>query len=244
MRKIATITVVVLATAMLTASMAIAGGKSNQNATSLDITKHFAALDTPDIAIGDSVGTATLTRRDDGLTATAKVEGLKPGGVYTFWWIVSDDFADFPEGVAAVGDGARVIGKSGKATVRMNVDLGDPSIEGFFGAKGWNGEPKLGGGLWPAGPTSPFDPTFDFNPDTAEVHIEIAYHGQKEDAGGNIGKWRSDFWTGEACPEGQDPIYNPGGTEAPYNVVNHIGDPPAIGHQPHCPVSYAAVFTS
>ena len=237
MRKIATITVLVLVLAMLTASMAIAGGKSNQDATALDITKHFEAHDTPGIPISDSVGTATLTRRDDGLTATAKVEGLKPGGVYTFWWIVSDDFADFPTGVAAVGDGARVIGKSGKATVRMNVDLGDPSIEGFFGVKGWAGVDP-----WPDTPTSPFDATFDFDPATAEVHIEIAYHGQKEDAGGNIGNWRSDFWTGTACPEG-DPIYNPGGTDGEYAVVNHIGDPPAIGHQPHCPVSYAAVFT-
>ena len=231
MRKIATITTLVLALAMLTATVAMAGGKSNQDATPGDITKHFTALDTPDIPIGTSMGTATLTRRDDGLTATAKVEGLKPGGVYTFWWIVSDDFTDFPEGVAAVGDGARVIGKSGKATVRMNVDLGDPSIEGFFGAKGWDD-----GIAWPATPTSPFDATFDFDPDTAEVHIEIAYHGQKEDAGGNMGKWRSDFWTGEACPEG-DPVYNPGGTGTPENVVNHLGT------QPHCPVSYAAIFT-
>jgi hypothetical protein len=77
MRKIATITAVALALAMLTASMAIAGGKSNQDATPLPITKHFEGFDAPDIPIGESVGTATLTRRDDGLTATAKVEGLK-----------------------------------------------------------------------------------------------------------------------------------------------------------------------
>jgi len=192
MRRLSVIAVVVLALAMLTASMAIAGGKSNQDATPLDITKHFEALDTPDINIGESVGTATLTRRDDGLTATAKVEGLKPGGVYTFWWIVSDDFGDFPAGVAAVGDGARVIGNSGKATVRMNVDVGDPSIEGFFGVKGWDD-----GIDWPDTPTSPFDATFDFDPSTAKVQIEIAYNGQKEDAGGDIGKGGRTFGPGQ-----------------------------------------------
>ena len=80
--------------------------------------------------------------------------------------------------------------------------------------------------------TLPFHETFDLDPVTAVVHVEIAYHGQEEDAGGNIGKWRSDFWTGTACPTGASG-YNPGGTTGDNLEVNMNG-------QGHCPVSYIA----
>ena len=119
--------------------------------------------------------------------------------------------------------GACVVGKKGNATVRMNLDSSDTGIEGFHDVPGFG----------------PFRPDLDLiDLTTDEVHIEIAYHGQVTDAGGDVSTWRSDFWTGTACPEG-DPVYNEAGTEAPNNVFNHIGPP-----QAHCPVSYAAVFTA
>jgi hypothetical protein len=54
------------------------------------------------------------------------------------------------------------------------------------------------------------------------VRIEIAYHGQAEDAGDDLGTWLEDFWTGSACPP-DTPNPNPA--------------------QPHCPVWYAATFS-
>ena len=121
----------------------------------------------------------------------------------------------FPDNAFVASGGARVAGNSGKATVRMNAETGEASIDGFL---------------------IPFN-DLDFDLDTAEVHVEIAYHGQKGDADGNIGEWRSDFWTGTECPRG-----GPDGINADYAGVNKPGevDLNVIG-QPHCRVSYAFV---
>ncbi len=149
---------------------------------------------------GDEVmGTSKLIRRDDGLNDTAHVSGLIPGGVYTFWWVVIPDGGTFPDNAFVAHGGARVAGQNGKATVRMTADAGQPSVTGFL---------------------IDFQP-LDFDLGTAEVHVEIAYHGQAEDAGDDLGTWMSDFWTGTACPAG--------------GVQGET--------QPHCPVSIVAVHT-
>ncbi len=228
MRKVVTIIAAVLALAMLTATVAMAGGKSNKTGDTVAIVQIFDddgnIQGPPFVTIGDITGTVKLTRRTDGLTATAKVEGLTPGGVYTFWLVVGVDSYELPNAFVANG-GARVIGNSGKATVRINAEVGETGIEGYLSA-------LLGAAQDPD--TLPFHDTLDLNPMEDEVHVEIAYHGPKSAAGGNIGKWRSDFWTGEACPTGTSG-YNPGGTTGAFLDVNLNG-------QGHCPVSYVAFF--
>jgi hypothetical protein len=73
---------------MLTASVAMAGGKSNKNAETPDIVQTFDAEGDsvePWEPEGDIRGTVELTRRTDGLTATANATGLTPRRVNTFW---------------------------------------------------------------------------------------------------------------------------------------------------------------
>jgi hypothetical protein len=86
------------------------------------------------------------------------------------------------------------------ALVRMRAYNGQPGIEGI---------PPLGGAEW-HGLTDPLN---------SVVRVEIAYHGQAEDAGSDLKTWLSDFWTGAACPP-DTPNPNP--------------------DQPHCPVYFAA----
>ena len=70
--------------------------------------------------------------------------------------------------------------------------------------------------------TAPFHQFLDYDLDRTEVHIEVAYHGQVDDPDYSS-QWQTDFWTGA---DGLCPIA--GSTQA--------------ASQPHCPVSYAAVF--
>jgi hypothetical protein len=147
---------------------------------------------------GPTLGWSQLNRRQNGLEATVHVEGLRPGGVFTFWWTIPQ--GDFPgEWFVARGAG-RVIGENGRATVHLSANLGDASIEGL---------PALDGASF--GSLS--------DPLGAVVRVEIAYHGQVEDAGTDLDAWLSDFWTGAACPADGD--------------VN-------ANEQPFCPVYIAA----
>ncbi len=149
------------------------------------------------------VGLARLTRSSDQLRAKALVEGLIPGGVYTFWWIVVQEDGTFPDDIfVASGDGV-VVGGNGRAVAYMTAQAGEASITGFA----------------PGGA----EITFADLEDTmgSIVRIEIAYHGQAADAGGDLDVWLADFWTGSACPP-DTPNPNPA--------------------QPHCPVWYAATF--
>jgi len=70
----------------------------------------------------------------------------------------------------------RVIGRSGTAVVHMRATLGQEGIIGL---------PALGAALW----HEMKDPL------TSIVRIEIAYHGQAEDAGSrsDVKTWLSDF---------------------------------------------------
>lgn len=143
------------------------------------------------------VGWSVLMRRNKKLNALAHIRGLRPGGVYTFWWVVVQDDGTFPDDIFVAGGAGKVVGPNGRATVRMSAKVGQPGIEGFL---------------------VPFDELRDTR--NSIVRIEIAYHGQAEDAGDALDVWLSDFWTGTACPDGGTPNPNP--------------------NQPHCPVYYAA----
>lgn len=200
MRKTTAILIAGLVMTMVTASVASAKpGVERQEVVQIFDDSGEPTGPTP-------IGKAKLVRRGHQLRATAQVTGLKPGGVYTFWWLVGDDFAAFPDVFVALGDSA-VVGKNGKATARMKVRLGEESIRGFLDDT-----------------TAPFHQYLDYDLQTAEVHVEIAYHGQVDDPD-FTDQWLLDFWTGA---EGLCPIE--GSTQA--------------GMQPHCPVSYAAVFLS
>lgn len=192
MRRILTI----LTTALALSLMLIAPAGADANGT--DRTDVMVEIGD---GLGDTIGWSSLIRRDSGLKSTVQVNGLIPGGVYTFWWIAIQE-GGFPVDTFVANGGGAVVGSNGKATVRMRADLGDPSITGFKP----NGVNEL-----------PFAPLHD--PTGARVRVEIAYHGQAEDAGNDLALWLSDFWTGTACP-------TPGGMNA--------------GGQPHCPVYIAA----
>jgi hypothetical protein len=168
-----------------------------------DVVREINADDAPDPGT-DNVGTSRLTRSSEGLKAKVAVHNLEPGGMYTFWWVVPQDFEDgspvIPSGVFVAYGASRVIGDSGIAMVDMRAHTGQEGIEGL---------PALGGAQW----KSLDDPL------NSIVRIEIAYHGQVNEAGGDLPTWKTDFWTGSACPEP--------------DFLNLAG-------QPHCPVYLAA----
>lgn len=161
--------------------------------------------------VSNTLGSSVLVRGDDGLWAKVTVDGLRPGGVYTFWWVIIPAGGSFPADAFVAGEGGRIVGPGGQATAVLTATTGDASISGFH---------------------LPFNP-LNFDLDTAEIHVEVAYHGQAEDAGSNLSTWRTDFWTGTACPSSF-------GLNADYAGVG--GDLNA-GGQPHCPVYIAAIHT-
>ena len=152
------------------------------------VVREFNEDGTP--APGDEVIGRSVLRRDaHGLRANVSVRGLRPGGVYTFWWVVIQDDGDFPDDIFVANGAGAVVGRNGAARVSMRARLGDPGIEGF---------PPLGGA------------SFGSLTDTVGsiVRVEIAYHGQAADAGDDLGTWLSDFWTGAGCPP-ETPNPNP-----------------------------------
>lgn len=154
-------------------------------------------------ASGDEmIGHAILRRAADGLGVVVHAKGLRPGGVYTFWWIAVQGDGTFPDDIYVERAGGAVVGPSGTANIVAWTPLGDDGIEGF---------PVIGDASF----ASLHDPLGSL------VRVEIAYHGQADEAGDDLDLWLSDFWSGAACPP-QTPNPNP--------------------LQPHCPVYYAATF--
>ena len=141
-------------------------------------------------APGDEiVGHARLRRSADGIGVTSHITGLRPGGVYTFWWVVVQDDGEFPNDIYVDGAGGTIVGPSGVANNVAWAPTGDAPIVGF---------PAIG------------DAEFASLNDPLEsiVRIEIAYHGQSAEAGSDLDRWLGDFWTGAACPP-QTPNPNP-----------------------------------
>ena len=174
---------------------------SDQTASDAELMVEFAGASdfTDATVVGDELGLSQLIRSRDDLKAVVHADGLKPGGVFTFWWVVVQDDGTFPEDIFVAHGASAIIGQNGKATVHMSAKKGDLSIVGL---------PALAGAL--------FGDLVD--PENSLVRVEVAYHGQVEDAGDDLDQWMSDFWSGSVCPqEGVNPA-----------------------DQPHCPVYFAA----
>ena len=159
----------------------------------------------PTVFSAATVGWSSLRRTGDRIRATSTASGLEPGGVYTFWIIAVQEDGTFPDDIFVALGAGTIANRNGKAAVHMSARVGDESINGFK-------------------PDGVNELQFADLADTVDsvVRIEVAYHGQARDAGGDLGAWLSDFWTGTACPPGT-PNPNPA--------------------QPHCPVYFAATHT-
>ncbi|MEN8041500.1 MAG: hypothetical protein ABFR95_08350 [Actinomycetota bacterium] len=199
---------------MLATLPAVAAEADQGEATAVSTEPLIQHFDMDGNLDGSIVGWTTLVRRSDNLTAVAHATDLKPGGVYSFWWVVLPPGGAAPDDAFAASGGSAIVGESGGATLVMQAQTGDESIEGFP-------PPALAflGDLEP----------LDFDLATAEVHVEIAYHGQAVDAGDQLDAWRADFWTGTACPEAFG--LNPGGIPGDFNPIG----------QPHCPTYITSI---
>jgi len=206
LRKIVTIIAAVLALAMLTASVAVAG--SERGAEKQDVVQDFDGNGNPTAV---TVGKAQLIRRADGIKATADVSGLTPGGVYTFWWVIPS--ATHPvDSFVALG-GSKIVGQNGKATARMTANVGDPSIEGFFDHLAPLNAFPIGSAL----------ADFDAGMLDDTIRVEVAYHGQADQAADaeELALWKSDFWTGQTgvCADLSVPTF--ANTGQPFCPVTH-----------------------
>ncbi len=165
MKRTPIIASLVIALVLATASVALAGTSKSRT----------PIYDDPSGTAGAEVGWTQLHRDDDRLRATVKTSDLRPGGVYTFWWVTVPT-GDPMEGVFVDLLGSTIVGQNGKATVHGSVAEGTPSIP------------------------IPFDSFLDFvpmtNPEGAVVRVEVAYHGQA-DSENFSDDWLLDFWTGE-----------------------------------------------
>jgi len=198
----------VLAT-VATASPSEQGYESRSTVSVVPVNRIFDDIGTP---VGPTAsGRSLLITREESLRAVTSFNGLKPGGVYTFWWVIIPSGGGFPADAFVAGGGGTVVGDNGRAFANMSAREGDGSIAGFL---------------------IPFQP-LDFDLRTAEIHVELAYHGQASDAGSDLGVWLSDFWSGSACPGGHG--------NNPYASAALAGATEVNPGQPHCPVSYAAV---
>lgn len=204
MRKLSALLATTLLMTVMMIAPASAHDGSQVTVSHARIVQEQSHPDAPD-ATKRNVGWSRLVRTEDGYSATVFARSLNPGGVYTFWWVSPYEFNTdgspvIPGGVFVARGASRVIGADGTARVQMRATTGQPGIVGL---------PALGGLLW----HEMKDPL------TSIVRVEIAYHGQAADAGGDLGTWQSDFWTGTACPANGN--------------TNNAG-------QPHCPVYLAA----
>lgn len=202
MRKLATLLAASLAVSLMIVAPVGAHEQTRRSVTQAKIVQEQSFDDAPD-ATKRNIGWSRLVRTDDGYSATVFARGLEPGGVYTFWWVSPYEFTegspDIPGGVFVARGAGLVVGDDGTARIQMSAYVGQPGIDGL---------PALGTAKW----HNMKDPL------TSIVRIEIAYHGQANDANGDLDEWLSDFWTGTACPD---------------TGTNLAG-------QPHCPVYLAA----
>jgi len=193
---------VLLSTVAVAPPVAADSDKDDEEKDHVSVIVEYNEDGTP--APGDAViGTSKLKRKDEGLKAKVKVEDLRPGGVYTFWWVVPQGNQVFPGDFFVALGASAVAEDDGRIEVSMEARTGQAGIVGF---------PPLQG--------AQFSSLVD--PEGSTVRIEIAYHGQADQAGDDLEAWMADFWTGAACPP-EMPNPNPA--------------------QPHCPVYFAATHT-
>jgi hypothetical protein len=205
MKKLTALFAATLAISLTIAAPVGAQDRTHASVSHAKIVQEKSFDDAPD-ATKRNIGWTRLVRTRDGYSATVLARGLKPGGVYTFWWVSPYEFDDagapiIPSQVFVARGAGRVIGANGTARVRMQATNGQLGIVGL---------PALDVALW----HEMKDPL------TSIVRIEIAYHGQADEAANDaeLKTWLSDFWTGSACPS------------------EGLND----GGQPHCPAYLAA----
>ncbi len=208
MRKLATLLAASMAVSLMIVAPVGAHNRSGSGSERLDNSAPVVVENRNHgypVPAEDVVGWTTLVRSKNQLNATTFVNGLEPGGVYTFWWVAPYEFKDgapvMPAGVFVARGAGTVVGESGTARVRMKATINQPGILGlpvFEGAK-WH---KMQ------------------DPLTSIVRIEIAYHGQADEASGpaELRTWLSDFWTG----------------------AGDLCTTNTIAGQPHCPVYMAS----
>ena len=216
----------ILITSLLVGAAAIAlpavttvGAQGNARST-VDVQPIVQIFDADGKAIeGDAFGTAKLVRRNNSLMAIANLSGLTPGGLYTFWWVVIPEGSETNPHASFIANGANsIVGRDGRANITMKAESGQQSIAGFpfLATVGGPDNGLCDENLEPA----PCFRPLDFDISTAEVHVEVAYHGQVDNmTDEEVEMAKSDFWTGPACPS--------------------VGEQAET--QPHCPVSLVSV---
>ena len=206
MRRVVTILAAVLALAMMTASVAVAG--NGNGVEKQPIVQDFDVNGNPTEV---DVGRAHLIRRADGLKATAQFSGLMPGGVYTFWCVIPSSTHPVDSFVAL--GGSKIVGQNGKATVRMKASVGQQSIDGFFDHLAPLNAFPIGSAL----------ADFDAGMLDDTIRVEVAYHGQADQAADaeELALWKSDFWTGQTgvCADLSVPTF--ANTGPPFCPVTH-----------------------
>lgn len=193
------------------AIIAVTSGSDSDIVTSEEpVLREFDAVGDP-LGIEDQevIGRTVLRRTPDGLQADVEAAGLTPGGAYTIWLAAWQRGETFPQDVFAILADGMVVGDDGTLKSTISADLDQLPIEGFYidGMGDIDFVPF----------TDPFEST---------IRIEIAYHGQAENAGDELNEWLSNFWVGDegVCP-------SPRGTLA-------TG---AIPSQAYCPVYFVSV---
>ncbi len=129
----------------------------------------------------ESVGRAELIRSADGISTKTEIEGLRPGGVYTFWLVVYQGESEFPDDYFVNKGRGVVAGDDGRVAISMKSSTGDTSIEGWY--------------VEDLGTEAKFAELYD--PLGSQVRVEIVYHGQADRAGDQLNAWLTDFWTGD-----------------------------------------------
>lgn len=120
------------------------------------------------------VGSSTLHRNANGITATFRAEGLMPGHTFTVWWVVwnapeecdgpcdDPDFFNPDVLVEVLYAGGNVAGNNGKISISAHLNEGDDggSVNELFGL------PDIDGGAL-------------IDALAAEVHLVLRSHGPK-----------------------------------------------------------------
>lgn len=204
MKKFTTLMAATLVVSLMIVAPVGAHERTRRSVSHAKIVQEHSEDDAPD-ATKRNIGWSRLVRTSDGYSATVFARGLEPGGVYTFWLVSPYHFGPdgpiIPTGVFVARGAGVVVGANGTARVQMSAEVGQPGIANF-----------------PVPGEESFHEMED--PLTSIVRVEIAYHGNVDEAGpGEVTTWLSDFWTGAACPSFLDPN---------------------LAGQPHCPVYLAA----
>jgi hypothetical protein len=113
-----------LAVALCAFALPLAAQADPATTQTVDVTG-WNDLGTPPGPTSDVHGTASLVRRDDGISMTFRTSGLPAGDAVTIWWIIVDPATgDVVSGQFAAG---HVVGGNGVASFAGSLAEGDTS---------------------------------------------------------------------------------------------------------------------